>query len=534
MRQIWRALGAAALLLALAGCNVLPAATPAPLPTTAAPTQAPAASTAVLPAATDSPAPTVESTAQPAPPGYLVLIVLDAARPDYLEAAEMPALRSLIQNGAYYPSAWVGAMENSTPAGHAQIGTGVFPNRSGVTGRLLRNNALGVSTEITSDDYILSGQFAALVEQSGAPTLAGLVKQKYPDGVIIALSGGKHYAAQALGVGPADYILYAAPDENTDRLLHLRALPGKSPGDAVLADSRLSAAADAPGDINAFTLSAARVFFEQFQPRALLVTLPETDDWGHASGADPAVMAPILQKTDAALAELIAAYRQAGIFEQTLWVVVSDHGMSAKYEVINPEDVLAAGGVQLEQGENPRIPVYLNDPARAPEIAAQIAGAGFAAIQGVYYRELAADYQYQPIVNGENLPPGETYRYLLSTYASQYTPDVVVFAADGAVFDDTLNRSGGEHTMTNWHNQHVPLLFSGAGVQPGAVSYAPARLVDVLPTIAQVMGLAQANFDGTALADALVNPPSEAFAAQTALNAWLSPLRDALEASAMR
>lgn len=536
--RFWRSGMALALALTLAACNLLPGAAPALPPTpSAAPPQAetPASPTA-LPPATPTPAPSAIPTPVLLSPEYLVLIVLDAARPDYFNAVELPALQRLIQNGAYYPSAWVGAMENSTPAGHVQISTGVFPAHSGITGHVLRSNPAGIHTDITSDDYILSGQFAALVAQSGAPTLAGLIKAKYPDDSVMVISGDKHYAAQSLGVGPADFILYAHVDEDY-RSISLRALPGHSPAADILADSRLNGQAAAPGDVNGFTLNAARVLFEQYHPRALLITLPETDDLGHASGADPAVIAPALQKTDSALAALVDTYQQAGIFEQTLWVVTSDHGMSAKFAVIDPEAVLAEAGVQLQEGENPRIPLYLNDPARAPILAAQIARAAHPAIQGVYYRN---SHYFPVIINEKSSSLDGVYSYLLSTYASPYTPDVVVFAADGAVFDDTLNQSGGEHTMTNWRNQNIPLLFSGPGVLPGGLSYAPARLVDVLPTIALLMGLETGDTageivsDGVALADALAAPPPDALAAQNDLNAWLAPLRDALEAQALQ
>jgi len=523
-------------LMILAGCAVRPQASSQPTAALVAP---PHTAVPALPSSTPPPTVTPEiATATPTAPlvaEYVVVIVLDAARPDYLDAAKMPALRELIANGAFSPAAWVGAMENSTPAGHTQISTGVFPNRSGITGHLLRNNSTGVNVEITDDGYILNGQFAALVQSSGVPTLAGLIKARYPDGTVIALSGDKHYSAQSLGVGPADFVLYTHRSDDGNGSVSLRALPGRSPGEALLADGLLHGTVSAPGDLNAFTLSAARLLFERFAPRALLISLPETDDLGHASGADSAVIAPALEKTDQALSGLIEGYRAAGIFDQSLWVITADHGMSAKFDVIDPEALLDGVGVALEEGEPKRLPsMYLNDPTRAPGIAAQIAGGGLPVLQGVYYRVAQGQgYSYMPAYAAEGL--GATYAYLLGTYATATTPDVVVFAADGAVFDDTLNPNGGEHTMTNWHNQHIPLILSGAGVQPGVVSYAPARLVDVLPTIAQAMGLdLTGGLDGVALTDGLANPPANAVAAQSALNAWLAPLRDALEASAMR
>jgi arylsulfatase A-like enzyme len=89
----------------------------------------------------------------------------------------------------------------------------------------------------------------------------------------------------------------------------------------------------------------------------------------------------------------------------------------------------------------------------------------------------------------------------------------------------------GDHGTATWQNQHVPLVVSGPGIRRGVASSAPARLVDIAPTILAAMGLPRAaRMDGVVLADALVAPSPSQLAEQGASDASLGPLRDALRA----
>jgi hypothetical protein len=67
-------------------------------------------------------------------PRLLVTLVWDAAGRDVLDTwpRDWPYLRSLIPKGAWYENATVGASPSNTPPGHAIIGTGAFPNLSGL------------------------------------------------------------------------------------------------------------------------------------------------------------------------------------------------------------------------------------------------------------------------------------------------------------------------------------------------------------------------------------------------------------------
>jgi Type I phosphodiesterase / nucleotide pyrophosphatase len=67
-------------------------------------------------------------------PRLVVTLVWDAAGRDVLDAwpHDWPYLKSLTPRGAWFDDATVGASPSNTPPGHAIIGTGAFPSRTGL------------------------------------------------------------------------------------------------------------------------------------------------------------------------------------------------------------------------------------------------------------------------------------------------------------------------------------------------------------------------------------------------------------------
>ena len=74
---------------------------------------------------------------------YLVMVVMDAFRADYVHLASMPNLEWLLNRGTYYPSAWVGQLQSNTVPSHATISTGATPTHQGVIGFSWRDPETG-------------------------------------------------------------------------------------------------------------------------------------------------------------------------------------------------------------------------------------------------------------------------------------------------------------------------------------------------------------------------------------------------------
>ena len=515
--------------------------TPAPTaPATAAPSPSPtSAPSATPPDPTGTPAPTATTQPSPTPTparvGYLVVIVLDGCRPDYFDLAELPNLRSLMSSGAVYNEAWIGGLESATAPSHTTISTGVFTNRHAILSFNWSGPAAIFPADPTSTDAVNRGDLAKIVQDSGAPTLAGLIKARYPDGKVAAVSSSKAYAAMALGVGPSDYILYG---RSQDGLLTPAAVQNYTPPAAVLNDPRLQVKAAAPGEENLFAARAGVVLLEQVRPRALLLNFAASDIYGHSSGGKiaPKTMRKVMENSDLAVGELIAAYRQAGIFDQTLWVVTSDHGMIPNTKLVDPHELESVASENNLPGAGKAPYAFLTNPGQAQKFADAIATKRIPGVVAVYYKldlRDGAAYLPAPVVQaGLDIPLDAAYRYLLSTISGPSAPNVVITTAEDMQFGTGEPNTSGSHGWITWGDQHIPLFLSGPDVKAGAQSSAPARLVDLLPTIARLMDLPRADWDGLVLADALQSPSEADLAAQAAFNQIIAPLRDRFKALA--
>jgi hypothetical protein len=261
-----------------------------------------------------------------AKPRYLVLIVLDGARPDYFGLAALPHVDALRKSGTQFTQAIDGILEAETPSGHATIATGTRPDSNGLLGFDWAND----NDRVSLFDPSQMGNLEQLLQDSHAPTIAGLYKQQYPQARVVALSGHKYYAAAPLGGPDADAIMYYQGDPK-GRYVPV-AVPGHAPPASVLNTPGLIAPTTNLGnggdDHLATKLALAAV--NKMRPRLLLINYPEFD-WplGHVDGGplSPATVITDMKVFDADLGLIEDAYRKAGILDQTLFVITADHGM---------------------------------------------------------------------------------------------------------------------------------------------------------------------------------------------------------------
>lgn len=140
---------------------------------------------------------------------YAVILVLDGARPQYLQPSTMPNLRWLLAHGVAYTRAFAGQEIGNTPLSHATIGTGVFPSRHGVQGFEWKDPRTGAVTRPTDRTPVQSGALEAVLTAHNAPSIAAQVKATTARDTILSVSGHKCYASDAMGTASADVILCA-------------------------------------------------------------------------------------------------------------------------------------------------------------------------------------------------------------------------------------------------------------------------------------------------------------------------------------
>ncbi len=515
---------------------------------------------------------------------YLVVIVIDGCRPDYLDIVPTPNIDSLISEGTYYTNAWVGQMNNDTPAGHTAISTGQFGKNNGVISFGWRDKrfmppGIGMGSSLSRAvlklveatgwtgfglwfqnkmmqkligqnspcgwQNIISGVFTGLIEETGATSIGAEYKKAHPSAVVAAISCDKWFAAAALAADSADYTVFAdaegIPPFTYSPVTAIKpaGMLSAPPPDYIMNDASFIRDIDALYDTDTWTADVALSLIEKAQPEILLINLPATDDAGHKWGGinTPEKIGDVIANADRQIGRIIDAYRQTNKYDETLFVILADHGMTPAIETIS-QATLDRLYVQSGNFGTCTTHIYLLEQDESHNVAEQIIRAKIPGIHGAYYKVVTNDgtYSYEPVSTSQSIMQGDldkAYRYLLSTWASEKSPDIELITAENWHIDFKTIRGKtfvGNHDSATWLQQHVPLLIAGPGVKKGTVSNSPARLVDIAPTVLTLLGITPENMDGIILADALQTPRAEHTQKQNELNAELLPLIKALKA----
>jgi hypothetical protein len=517
----------------------------------------------------------------PAEAKYLAIMILDAGRGDYLTRGHFPNFKYLIDNGAHYPNAWCGQMQAVTPASHATIGTGLFPKHDGgILGFWWENPE--TSQKFTCADLINSthahepgGRHAVdptvitdILRDNGGPSISSLMKQHDPSAKIFAASGNKYYAAEGLGGVAADYIAYfwndgrkkyrpiCAPGRELPReILSDPALtthdyvPMIDPSPSMLISDNKSFFVDEyvnlhghPGQQDSLVVDLAIKVLQRERPRIMMLNLPELD-WpvAHLFGGwslSPKFTDQHLANADDALGRLFDAYRELGIFDQTVFCVMGDHGVSPLEQVIDLSQVqyavANAGTWIVDNDYHSSAFVWIADPTLAMKCTTFIDDLNLVGVHGVYFlADLAGTRRYMPSeVTQRNLSPelDRAYRHLLETMNGPTAPHIALMYAERHGTMGVGKGWVGDHGGPSWGSQSLAMVMAGPGIRKGFQSAYPARLVDVAPTALRLLGAPYPPLDGVALADAFMSPTAKETRAQGAVDRVLRPISTVLRA----
>jgi predicted AlkP superfamily pyrophosphatase or phosphodiesterase len=490
----------------------------------------------------------------PAEAKYLAVILVDAGRADYLHYGSQPNIRSLMARGTYFPHAFSGIMEATTPACHAALGTGSFPkNNGGVLGFWWEDGngksftCADLTDPSSATEATAANSLEGLIGSAGVPTMAGLLKRVDPNAKVYSGAGVKFYAADAVGGPDADYITYFW---NDGPVVYR---PVQIPGHKQLSNEIMDNASlvsrdwyrmtvDQPGLQDRLVVELAMEVVKRERPRVVVLNLGEMD-WpvAHLYGgpADPEAVTHLMENADTAIGRLMDTYRHLGIFDQTVFCFMGDHGVLPLEKKVDPEDfnkaVASAGTSMACSDYHTSGSIWLSDPSKSERVAAKIEAFKQPGISAVYYlASRGSTRRYQPATaTGSNIRPqiDNANRYLLETMNGANAPHVVVLYEERT---GTLGSGGpgadwkGDHGGTSWASQAIPLVMAGPGIRRAHHSKFPARLVDLAPTFLRLMGAPHTGMDGVVLADALVKPLDKEARAQKTASRHLVPVAAAL------
>lgn len=470
---------------------------------------------------------------------YVVLIVLDGARREYFDTPNIPHVRALMRNGTQYTNAFAGILESETPSGHVTIGTGSPPSKTGIPS-FWWADPQNERVSLFSPTVIRAGDMEKMIRQSGVPTLAHLVHARSRNAKVVALSGSKYYAADAIGGPDADVTMYFQGTPQNHFVPTY--IPGHAPPAGLLNNPGLTArTTHLPlGLENHLAMSLAVNTFKRMRQHVTLINLPEFD-WplGHVDGGiiDQAGVKTLMHGFDRDLAALQEIYRKAGVINDTIFILMADHGMMPLRQKLSEtdfSDAVSRGGTSIVTfAYSSAGYIWVKDSPRARAAAQQVARMDNPHIQSVYARvRTSKGYSYTRVSSSSPRTGGleAANQYLLNSFNGPNAPDIVVLFKEG-VGCEPGGQAGwkADHGGTSWEAQHIPLILSGPGIRANHVSSHPARLIDIAPTVLQAMGASHKGMQGIPLADALKAPPAWTVTWQKAANKQLLPLVAALQ-----
>ncbi len=423
---------------------------------------------------------------------HVVIISLDGLRPEfYLPGDASKACETLVslRDAGSCAKAALPPYPSVTYPGHATIATGMNPARHGVTANTV--------FEPTASE----GRGFWFASDLQAPALWDVAHKA---GLTV---GSVSWPCTA----GSKFIDWDVPEFWTTSMGNELVLMRKHAPEGLIelierdAGSMATArrAGGAPWD--AFLASAAATIIREHKPNLMFVHLIEPDKIQHQGGRASPELSAVTRRVDSHIYDIIEATKKAGIYERTTFIVVGDHGFADVTLMIAPNVLLAENGfIRLEnkrvadwtamiQNTGGSAGVYLKNP-RDVATAAKLRG---------FLQKNALDSSGKPmfrIIDKDRLAalggPRDAAFYLE--------------AEPGYMFSGTLNGEYVRPASIKGNHGFLPdkpglqtgFIASGRGIKKGVV-LDTVRLVDVAPTVAELLGLQMPGTDGRVLKEIL-------------------------------
>jgi predicted AlkP superfamily pyrophosphatase or phosphodiesterase len=430
---------------------------------------------------------------------HVIMISIDGLIPDYYTQPAKVGLRvpnlTKMKLGGAYAEGVQGVFPSVTYPSHTTLITGVRPATHGI----IHNRIFEAPTEPRT------GEWYWFSEALKSETLWSMAKKA---GLVTANVGWPVTAGADIDYSVPEI---KDPSENPsgDRSRQ-RTLQYSTPG---LIEKALAAGAGGDNSIDGRRAAISEYIITNHKPNLMLIHFIELDGAHHRYGPRSAAALPFAERMDEYIGRVIEAVRKAGILEQTTFVLVSDHGFAEVNKKYEPGVVLVKEKlITLDASGRPMdwkaavwsasgsCAILLKDPDDK-ETAAKVTAV---------FAKIAASEQ-SPISRILNQAD-------LKKLGAIPNAILMLDAAPGYAFDDAL--TGPEtHDSKDYRGTHgqLPsradmrssLIVYGAAARVGA-RMSIARMVDIGPTAAAVLGMSFSEAEGLPIAELLkpgVIPP---------------------------
>lgn len=419
---------------------------------------------------------------------HVLIVSIDGMKPEsYTEpdahGLKVPTLREIVRNGASSDGVQ-SVMPTVTYPSHTSMVTGVNPRTHGVYTNL--------AWDPLNQNY---GGYRWYAEDIRVPTLWQLARQAGRRTALI------HWPVTA--GAQADLIIpeyWRANIPEDMKLLRALSTPG-------IFEKVAEQFPSFKADVQAIELTdtvwtdAACYAIENLKPSLLLLHLATVDHWEHEKGPFSPEANAATETADAQIARLLSSAKRAGIWQNSVLVVLSDHGFAPISQEMRPGVLLQQKGLTTLDAKG-RISdwkateiidggsayIYVRDPdddatrAVLHNIFDPLAGA-----EGSGIRRIAS--------HNEIVAMGGDPNAFLALEAADGT--AFAFGYTGELKNPST-RGGTHGYFPDRPQMRASMIFYGPAIGTGKID--PARLIDLAPTVAPWLGIKLEKSEGAPLA----------------------------------
>jgi len=420
---------------------------------------------------------------QPKTDSHVIMISVDGLVPYYYTAPaqyglKVPNLVRMKLEGAYAEGV-EGIYPSVTYPAHTTLITGSRPAKHGI----VQNRLFEAPTsEQTRDWYFFSKDLKtetlwSMAKKAGLTTAA--VGWPVTVGAEIDQNVPEIFDPKESPPSPRRSIQYITPGL-------LAKAAGSIPADDATTDGRRTAMSE--------------FLIKTYKPNLMLIHLVELDSAHHRFGPRSAEALPVMERIDGYIGRIIEATRAAGIFDKTTFFIVSDHGFAEVEKKFEPNVVLV---------KEKLITLDSNGKPTDWKAAAWPAGGSCAIVlRDPNDKETAAKvleiFERYTTTDGRPLNRVLT-RKEIERLGAIPQAELMLEAAPRFAFDEAM--TGPEiHESKNYRGTHghLPtraemyssLIVYGSGARVGS-KMGLARMIDIAPSAAVVLGLGFSDAEGT-------------------------------------
>ncbi len=429
-----------------------------------------------------------DQVAQPKTDAHVIMISIDGLVPDYYTrpaqlGLKVPNLVRMKLNGAYADGV-EGVYPSVTYPSHTTLVTGVRPATHGI----IQNRIFEAPTDEQTREWYW---FAGAIKSE---TLWGLAKKA---GLVTAAVGWPVTVEADI-----DYNVPEIVDPKENPPTPKRSIQYSTPGLIANAAAGLSSETTTDGRRTAIS----EYIINTYRPDLMLIHLVELDSSHHKNGPRTPGALETAEREDGFIGRIIEATRKAGIFDKTTFFLVSDHGFAEVKKKFEP-------GVELVKAK--LITLGAEGKPTDWKAAAWPAGGSCAIVLRDPKDKETAQKVADLFSKIAERSTGPINRILtkesLQKLGAVPTAELMLEAAPGYAFGEEL--TGPEiHDSKDYRGTHgqLPsraemrssLIIFGRDARIGA-HLGVARMIDIAPTIAPLLGLSFTEAEGSAMKEML-------------------------------